>query len=70
MIGRFSMIAGGSRDWIAALSAIDSGKRPLPQRELNNLLDTVALAIDAEREARALAIDRLTGRSSLRRPKP
>jgi hypothetical protein len=58
---RRGLIAGGSRDWIAALHAIDRcrGKRRLARREMNFLLDQIALAQDAEREARATAVERL-----------
>jgi hypothetical protein len=54
-----SLIAGGSADWAWALGVVDRSKRRLPRREMNNLLDTLALSIDAEREARAAAIERL-----------
>jgi hypothetical protein len=59
---RRSLIAGGSRDWIAALSVIDRGRRVLPLREQNFLLDEIILAQDAEREARAAVRERLPRR--------
>ena len=65
---RRSLIAGSPADWANALRVIDSGKRPLAQRELNLLLDDIIVAQDAEREALALA--RLTGRFPPRGPKP
>ena len=53
---RRGLIAGGPRDWAWALHVIDLGRRRLPRRELNFLLDQVIVAQDAEREARAVAI--------------
>jgi hypothetical protein len=50
-------VAASSRQWIAALHTIDRGGR-LSQREVNQLLDTIALAIDAEREIAARALER------------
>jgi hypothetical protein len=66
---RRGLIAGGSADWAWALHVIDRGKRRLPQRDLNFLLDQIIVSQDAEREARAAAIVRLT-RRSLRRLRP
>lgn len=60
-----SLIAGSLADWTKALRTIDSGPRRLPQREMNWLLDQIAIAQDAERDARALLLERLT-RSPLR----
>ncbi len=48
-------IAGNSRQWAAALEIMDRSKR-LSLREQNQLLDTLALQIDAEREAAARAL--------------
>jgi hypothetical protein len=62
---RRSLVAGSARDWAWALGVLDRGKRRLPVRELNFLLDEIVLQQDAEVEARA--IERLP-RS--RRPKP
>lgn len=64
---RRSLIAGSPADWAKALRVIDSGKRVLTPVETNNLLDTLALVIDAEREARGLRLDRLARPP---RPKP
>ncbi len=68
---RFSAVAGSARQWAAVLNTIDRGKEKLPRREMNWLLDDVIIAQDAEREARALRLDRLCrGSSSSRGPKP
>jgi hypothetical protein len=61
-------VAASSQQWAEALSVIDRGRRRLPRREMNWILDDVAIAIDAENEARATSVDRLT-RGSLRRPR-
>ena len=63
---RRSLIAGTPADWARTLHVIDRGRRPLPRRELNFLLDQIIVAQDAEREARAASIERLTG---YRKPK-
>jgi hypothetical protein len=62
---RRALIAGTAADWIKALGAVDRSSRRLPRREMNRLLDEIAISQDAEREARAAAIERLR-----RRPKP
>lgn len=66
MFRRF-LIAGSPADWAKALRVIDSGKRVPTLVELNNVLDALAVVIDAEREARALALEHFT--RSTRRPK-
>jgi hypothetical protein len=66
---RRGLIAGNPRDWASALNVVDRGKRKLPRREMNNLLDTLALSIDAEREAKAAA-ERLPTRRPMRRLGP
>jgi hypothetical protein len=66
---RRSLVSGDARAWAWALHMADTGKRRLPLREQNFILDAIATAQDAEREARASAIDRLT-RRSLRRLRP
>ena len=49
-------VAGGVAKWAAVLRDVDRSRRPLPQNELNRLLDTLALQVDAEREAAARAL--------------
>jgi hypothetical protein len=55
---RRSLIAGGVADWARALHVVDRARR-LPLREMNFLLDQIIVSQDAEREARAAAIERL-----------
>jgi pyrimidine operon attenuation protein/uracil phosphoribosyltransferase len=64
---RRSLIAGTAADWIAALRVIDRGKRRLPLREQNFILDNIITAQAAEAEARAVAIERLPPRRKLPR---
>jgi hypothetical protein len=45
------------------MALADKNKRKLPLREMNNLLDTLAISLDAEAEAREAARERLTRRS-------
>jgi hypothetical protein len=65
------LIAGGAKDWAAALALADNarGKRRLPLREQNFILDNLAAAQDAEAEARAAA-KRLTMRRLPRLSRP
>jgi hypothetical protein len=56
---RRSLVSGDARAWAWALDLADRGKRKLPLREQNFLLDAIATAQDAEREARAAARERL-----------
>jgi hypothetical protein len=53
---RRGLIAGGPQDWAWALAVIDRGKRRLPRREMNFLLDQIVIAQDSEREARAVRL--------------
>jgi hypothetical protein len=57
-----SLVAGGARDWAWALQILDNGKRRVPLRQQNLVLDEIILAQDAERVARAAAIERLPRR--------
>ena len=62
MIRRSSLITGSPADWARALHVIDRGRRRLPRREMNWLLDQIIVVQDAEREARD------AGPRPLRRP--
>jgi hypothetical protein len=68
---RRSLISGDARAWAWALSVADNarGKRRLPLREQNFILDNLAAAQDAEAEARAAA-KRLTMRRLPRLSRP
>jgi hypothetical protein len=59
---RRGLIAGSSRDWAWALGVVDRGKRRLPLREQNFILDNVVIAQDAEAEARDAVRERLPRR--------
>jgi hypothetical protein len=61
---RRGMIFGTPRDWSWALDLADSarGKRRLSPVEMNNLLDSLTLSIDAEEEAKAAVRERLPRR--------
>ncbi len=67
---RASLVAGSAAQWAAVLRQIDRDGVALSRRELNQLLDTVALTIDAEREARALARARHCPPPLRKGPKP
>jgi hypothetical protein len=66
MSGRFNSICGSSAEWCSVLRQMDrSGK--LSPRQTNVLLDTVAHALDCEREA---AREFLRRRIARERPRP
>jgi hypothetical protein len=67
---RFSAVAAGSREWAALVHRVDARTIRLSLTDVNRLLDNLLVAVDAEREARALRLDRLTRLSSFRRPRP
>jgi hypothetical protein len=62
---RRSLVSGDARAWARALDLADRGKRKLPLRAQNFLLDALATAQDSEREAAAAASELLRSR-----PKP
>ncbi len=65
-MSRFSTIAGNARQWAEALEVMDRSRR-LSLREQNQLLDTIVIVQDAEREvARAALNRRLAERRSRR----
>ena len=49
MTGRFSLVAGSPTQWAAVLRLMYSNAA-LSRAELNQLLDTLALSLDARRE--------------------
>ena len=53
---RISLVAGGAKEWAHILRLVDARRPPLPQHDLNLLLDTIAVVLDAERAARAIKI--------------
>ena len=69
MMRRPSLVFGSAADWAKALHVLDRGPRRLPPLEANNLLDTLALAVDAERETREHLVRRQI-EALRRRPKP
>jgi hypothetical protein len=59
---RRSLVFGTARDWAWALHLADTGKRRLPLREQNFILDAIVTAQDSEAEARAATLERLRRR--------
>lgn len=57
-------VLGSASQWSAVLDAVDLGELKLSLREQNQLLDTLSLQIDAEREAAARALEARVGREA------
>ena len=66
---RFSLVGAAARDWAALLRAIDARGLVLSRRETNQVLDQLAVALDAEREARASKFETAADMRPIRRRK-